>query len=407
MTRTNREEGGTWRGSGNEAKRRMDISRSTTKLLRHQAQNEGVTISSQGWVKVNDLLAWKGFRDKRRFTPPVVLEDIFDIVEHDGKYGKGRFALRYVGEDEDTEKGHSVQAGEIDTAKLVDATANLQVNDQGSVDTALQETQTEESSSKNNPETIAILEQSSFRSNDPSNYMIRATQGHSIEAVESEGLHTLITLDDLSTIPDTVVHGTFHAAWGPIVASGGLKPMGRNMVHFATGPSLREVVPEATDDKSSEKKDGTDAVMNKNKVISGMRSDASILIYVDLKRCLEDIRAKGLKMEWFKSDNGVILTPGVVFEQSAPAEVDGGKQSRKQETETNLVPMEYWDTVVEINQGMGVIWRHGEGVVRELPAHLKAKPLPRGKQGSHKGQQRGGKPSLKVEKNAVEVENAS
>lgn len=57
----------------------------------------------------------------------------------------------------------------------------------------------------------------------PSHFLIRATQGHSIKSVEAESLLEKITLEDKSKLPKTVVHGTFHAAWPAILKSGGLK----------------------------------------------------------------------------------------------------------------------------------------------------------------------------------------
>ncbi|RMZ79087.1 hypothetical protein DV738_g3446, partial [Chaetothyriales sp. CBS 135597] len=43
-------------------------------------------------------------------------------------------------------------------------------------------------------------------------------------------------------IPATIVHGTFYGAWDAILHSGGLKAMGRNHVHFSTGPPLDDVL---------------------------------------------------------------------------------------------------------------------------------------------------------------------
>jgi 2'-phosphotransferase len=68
-------------------------------------------------------------------------------------------------------------------------------------------------------------------SDKPADFLIRANQGHSVK-MESEGLLKPVTKDDM---PASAVHGTTHSAWGLIVASGGLKPMGRNHVHFASG----------------------------------------------------------------------------------------------------------------------------------------------------------------------------
>jgi len=43
---------------------------------------------------------------------------------------------------------------------------------------------------------------------------------------------------------------------------------------------------------------------------------------------------------------------------------------------------------VEIKEGLGLLYDHGQGVVKELPQHLKDRAVPRGKQGNH-GKQSG------------------
>ena len=53
-----------------------------------------------------------------------------------------------------------------------------------------------------------------------------------------------------------------------------------------------------------------DKSLVENKVRSGMRSDAQILIYIDIRRSLE------AGMKWWRSENGVLLTEGIA--------VDGG-----------------------------------------------------------------------------------
>ena len=100
-----------------------------------------------------------------------------------------------------------------------------------------------------------------LNSEDPSDWVIRANQGHSI-AVDSASLLVPITLS-AGNVPETVVHGTYFAFYQTIVDSGGLKKMTRNHIHFSTG------LPE-----------------DKEGVISGMRKDAEILIYVDVKQSL-------------------------------------------------------------------------------------------------------------------------
>lgn len=89
-------------------------------------------------------------------------------------------------------------------------------------------------------------------------------------------------LDDVPTkCPEFVVHGTTPAAWEQIRKSGGLKTMSRQHVHFAARASA-----------------------GGEKVLSGMRKSASVLIWVDVKTSMET-------MGWWLSANGVILTSGI------------------------------------------------------------------------------------------------
>ena len=127
--------------------------------------------------------------------------------------------------------------------------------------------------------------------NDPSHYFIRANQGHSI-AVSSEDLLKPVTEVNM---PDLVVHGTTTKAWELILQSGGLKPMNRNHVHFASGLpySFKEV-----DDGSREMNEETAPV------ISGMRNSSTVLIYIDLPKAISG----GLR--FWQSENGVILSEG-------------------------------------------------------------------------------------------------
>lgn len=103
---------------------------------------------------------------------------------------------------------------------------------------------------------------------------IKANQGHSIKSVTTAGL-TPIT----APIYKTVVHGTFHECWESIKRDG-LHRMSRNHIHFAKG---------TLDDSS---------------VISGLRPNAEILIYINLHEALLD------GLPFYESDNGVILTSG-------------------------------------------------------------------------------------------------
>lgn len=190
-----------------------------------------------------------------------------------------------------------------------------------------------------------VSEDADLDERDAASWLIRANQGHSIK-IEDEGLLlTPITLDGPSAVPEMVVHGTNHSAWHAIASSGGLKPMGRNHVHFAAG--LPEGFQTLKDEDEVGPADGAaePAQLPASKadpVISGMRSSSTVLVYLDLPAALKE----GIKFG--RSENGVILTEG-----------DGD----------GLVPIRFFARVEERKAGFGVLVRDGE-VVKELPKHL-------------------------------------
>ena len=197
----------------------------------------------------------------------------------------------------------------------------------------------------------------------PANFLIRATQGHSMKSVKAETLLEKLSLtDDESKLPTTVVHGTFHTAWPGILASGGLRCMGRNHVHFATGPSLESILPRQAEGPGT---DSTtqglkDLGLNDGHVISGMRRDAQVLIYVDLKKAL----AAGCP--FWRSENNVILSEGM--------------ETDKKQEDSKIVPLEFASVVVERKHGLGKIWEDGK-VLQDLPANLTQRGPPKGKRG--------------------------
>ncbi|KAL8996266.1 MAG: hypothetical protein Q9169_004197 [Polycauliona sp. 2 TL-2023] len=171
-------------------------------------------------------------------------------------------------------------------------------------------------------------------SSKPSDYLIRASQGHSI-AIASENLLTPLSPND-PTGPKEVVHGTTSQNWNAIHKSGGLKRMGRRHVHFALGlpdgkgaasktttTATEDFTPTILDAKSHDTKPATADVSTltidppigqspsksdtegKEQVISGMRASADYLVWVDVKRSA----AEG-NLKWWKSANGVVLTEG-------------------------------------------------------------------------------------------------
>eukprot|EP00927_Polykrikos_kofoidii_P056312 TRINITY_DN50464_c0_g1_i1.p1 TRINITY_DN50464_c0_g1~~TRINITY_DN50464_c0_g1_i1.p1 ORF type:complete len:350 (-),score=40.10 TRINITY_DN50464_c0_g1_i1:330-1379(-) len=108
---------------------------------------------------------------------------------------------------------------------------------------------------------------------------IRANQGHSISSLSDS--HLLRPIKAPEEKLETCVHGTYLHAWASILHHGGLSRMNRNHIHFT------QYLPE-------------DAAQ----VISGMRSDCELAIYVDMASCA----AEGIT--FFRSHNGVILTRG-------------------------------------------------------------------------------------------------
>lgn len=106
--------------------------------------------------------------------------------------------------------------------------------------------------------------------------LIRANQGHSVTTVETESLlKPILSAEEVSVC----VHGTYRKNLESILQSG-LKRMNRLHVHFSCG------------------------LPTDGEVISGMRRDVNVLIFLDVKRALED----GMKL--YISDNRVILTEG-------------------------------------------------------------------------------------------------
>lgn len=203
----------------------------------------------------------------------------------------------------------------------------------------------------------------SVNDNDPSHFLIRATQGHSMKIVDTTlFLEKLNLEDDATKLPDTVVHGTYHGAWPLILASGGLRSMSRLQVHFATGPTVDEVFPNGRDAPLA-----TLDPRSKATVISGMRSDAQILIYINLRKALE------AGCPFYRSENGVILSEGM----------DTGDKG-----EAKIVPIDFFDLVVERQAGLGVLWEDGR-VVQELPSHLAEKKNPKALRGGGRGRGRG------------------
>ncbi|CAN6566391.1 unnamed protein product [Malus baccata var. baccata] len=122
---------------------------------------------------------------------------------------------------------------------------------------------------KDNKQRFGLLEENG-------ELLIRANQGHTTKIVESERLLTPIISSE--EVP-VCVHGTYRRNLESILRSG-LKSMKRLHVHFSRG------------------------LPTDGQVISGMRCDVNVLIYLDVKKALEE------GMKFYISENKVILTEG-------------------------------------------------------------------------------------------------
>ncbi|CAL1385590.1 unnamed protein product [Linum trigynum] len=106
--------------------------------------------------------------------------------------------------------------------------------------------------------------------------LIRANQGHTVKVVESESLlRPILSADEVAVC----VHGTYRKNLDSILQSG-LKRMERLHVHFSCG------------------------LPTDGEVISGMRRNVNVLIFLNVKKALEE----GMKL--YISENKVILTEG-------------------------------------------------------------------------------------------------
>eukprot|EP01114_Cavostelium_apophysatum_P023443 TRINITY_DN8829_c0_g1_i1.p1 TRINITY_DN8829_c0_g1~~TRINITY_DN8829_c0_g1_i1.p1 ORF type:complete len:224 (+),score=36.21 TRINITY_DN8829_c0_g1_i1:107-778(+) len=187
------------RGPRNDS-RPVALSKLLSFILRHGAAKEGIKISPEGYVLVDDLLQHRQFKSAN-----YTVDEIIKAVETSDKK---RFALR-----------------ENEMKKLE----------------------------------------------------IKANQGHTVQ-VEALELKPIL-LSDVSKYP-VVVHGTYDTAWN-LIKKGGLSKMKRNHIHLAAGE------------------------YGSANVISGMRGNCNLLIYVDMEQAIKD------GIAFFESPNGVILTDGI------------------------------------------------------------------------------------------------
>ncbi|XP_005384695.1 PREDICTED: tRNA 2'-phosphotransferase 1 isoform X2 [Chinchilla lanigera] len=105
--------------------------------------------------------------------------------------------------------------------------------------------------------------------------LIRANQGHSLKVPDLE----LVPLETPQALPQVLVHGTFWKHW-PSILLKGLSCQGRTHIHLAPG------------------------LPGDPGVISGMRPDCEVAVIINGPLALAD------GIPFFRSANGVILTPG-------------------------------------------------------------------------------------------------
>ncbi|KAI5847778.1 KptA family-domain-containing protein [Morchella snyderi] len=285
--------GGRGGGGGNNNDDRT-ISKALSLTLRHAAEKEGLKLRSDGYANAAELLVMPKFK----------------------KLGLTFTRLQQIVRDNDKQRYTLVLASTVQPADATPAEGGVAAPAISSL------TVTEAPSSAAATEAAAA---------DPSQYLIRANQGHSI-TLSSESLQ--LTPLDPATLP-VAVHGTFYGAYEAIVASGHLSRMGRNHIHLASAETG---------------------------VISGMRMDAEVLVYVDVVRAVKE---GGLA--FWMSANGVVLTEG---------------------DEGGFLSLRFVERIVDRRGELGVLWEGGK-VVRELPEGLRGRPAPRGK--GRGGRGRGGR----------------
>ncbi|XP_029917639.1 tRNA 2'-phosphotransferase 1 [Myripristis murdjan] len=105
---------------------------------------------------------------------------------------------------------------------------------------------------------------------------IRANQGHSVQVMDLELKPVLAGSADC---PAEAVHGSYLRNWSSIRQQG-LSRMTRTHIHLAAG------------------------LPGEDGVISGMRRDCDLAIFIDVPKALAD------GIEFFWSENAVLLTPG-------------------------------------------------------------------------------------------------
>lgn len=107
-------------------------------------------------------------------------------------------------------------------------------------------------------------------------YLIRANQGHSIEAATKAGISSDAIYELITEPLSYCVHGTTDKVW-PAIESEGLKKMNRTHIHFISRPDAK----------------------------SGYRKKSNVLVHIDMERAMRD----GIR--FYRSENDVVLSAGI------------------------------------------------------------------------------------------------
>lgn len=254
----------TRRSNNNSRSRKNDapdvqLSKSLSWLLRHTAPSLGLHPTSDGYIPVNEILALNHPRFQQgNATAKYTVQDVLRVVENSDKQ---RFRLECK----------DLSHGAADNTNICQSNNDFAT------------TSNDTSSTSNN-----------ITKNDELTLCIRANQGHSYKnVIDNDKLLAPLTTEELSDPNLSIIHGTTRKAWEDHIRIEGLSRMKRNHIHFATG------LPQSHDTNSN---DGTQT--NNVAPISGMRSTSQIYIYINGERCAQD------GIQFFRSDNGVILTAG-------------------------------------------------------------------------------------------------
>lgn len=255
--------------------REVRVSKKMSSVLRHNAEKEGLKLEKGGYANVKDLIELPNFKSMK-----ITFDEVRAVVANDQKQ---RYSMVHVSKV--LEQPSAERADDNENPLGLNKSTALPAVDEG----------------------------------DPSQYMVRANQGHSLTLnANNEDMFQPLTLQS-QPFPPLVVHGTRKEHWPKILESQGLKPMSRRHVHFTTGvpaPLKKKLEvasrsytlnTEASAAVMSDEADSEVALIsseNSPAVISGMRNSSNVLLFLDIKRAMES------GMRFWVSDNGVILTEG-------------------------------------------------------------------------------------------------